>query len=178
MATFAAMPPARARAPLASRGRESAPARAPGAARAPSARFHSPRRASYLVRRAPCRDPRPSLRVPGAIAEPEVAEADAETSGSAGSSADAGASGSPGGFSPAPSGGTAIKKRAKKKRKTVLSEAARKEKLEMESDFCRMVRRYDPEAIRQEALRTPFALAARGAKVFSTFSRCSRKKTP
>ena len=72
MATTAAMPPARARAPLASRWRESAVSRAPGAVRAPSARFRSPRRASYLVRRAPCRGARPSPRVPGAIAEPEV----------------------------------------------------------------------------------------------------------
>ena len=57
--------------------------------------------------------------------------------------------------------GTVVKKRAKKKSKREL-EQERKEKLEMDSDFCRMVRRYDPEAIRQEALSTPFALAARG----------------
>ena len=178
MATTAAVPPARARAPLASRWRESAVSRAPGAVRAPSARFRSPRRASYLVRRAPCRGARPSPRVPGAIAEPEVAEADAETSASPDSGAGSGASASPDGFSstPPPSGGTAIKKRAKRMSKMALSEAARKEKLEMDSDFCRMVRRYDPEAIRREALRTPFALAARGAKVFSTFSTLFAKK--
>jgi len=178
MATTAAVPPARARAPLASRWRESAVSRAPGAVRAPSARFHSPRRASYLVRRAPCRGARPSPRVPGAIAEPELTETDAETSASPDSGAGSGASASPDGFSsaPPPSGGTAIKKRAKRMSKKALSEAARKEKLEMDSDFCRMVRRYDPEAIRQEALRTPFALAARGAKVFSTFSTLFAKK--
>ena len=179
MATTAAVPPARARAPLASRWRESAVSRAPGAVRAPSARFHSPRRASYLVRRAPCRGVRPSPRVPGAIAEPELAETDAETSAGPDSGAGSGASASPDGFSsaPPPSGGTAIKKkRAKRMSKMALSEAARKEKLEMDSDFCRMVRRYDPEAIRQEALRTPFALAARGAKVFSTFSTLFAKK--
>ena len=176
MATTAATLPARARAPLASRWRDSAASRPPDAVRAPSARLRLPGRASYLVRRAPCRDARQSPRAPGAIAEPEVAETDAEPSSSLDS--DAGASASPDGFASTPplSGGTAIKKRAERMREMALSEAARKEKLEMDSDFCRMVRRYDPEAIRAEALRTPFALAARGAKVLSTFGALFARK--
>ena len=95
MATTAATLPARARAPLASRWRDSAASRPPDAVRAPSARLRLPGRASYLVRRAPCRDARQSPRAPGAIAEPEVAETDAEPSSSLDS--DAGASASPDG---------------------------------------------------------------------------------
>ena len=130
------------------------------------------------MRRAPCCDKRPSPCAPGAIVEPEVAETVTETSSSSGSGADAGASVSPDGFSspPPPTGGTVIKKRAERMSGMALSEAARKEKLEMDSDFCRVMRRYDPDAIRAEALRNPFALAARGAKVFSTFGALFARK--
>jgi hypothetical protein len=71
--------------------------------------------------------------------------------------------------------GTVVKKRAKKKSKREL-EQERKEKLEMDSDFCRVVTRYDPSVIEKEALSKPLALARRGAKVTSAFAKLYSRK--
>ena len=71
--------------------------------------------------------------------------------------------------SPVPATGSTTIKRKYKSKKVV--EAERKEKLEMDSAFCRMQTRYDPEAIRAEAMATPLALARRSAKVASKFWR-------
>ena len=71
--------------------------------------------------------------------------------------------------------GTVVKKRAKKKSKREL-EQERKEKLEMDSDFCRMVTRYDPSVIEKEALSKPLRLARRGAKVTSAFAKLYSRK--
>ena len=71
--------------------------------------------------------------------------------------------------------GTVVKKRAKKKSKREL-EQERKEKLEMDSDFCRMVTRYDPSVIEKEALSKPLALARRGTKVTSAFAKLYSRK--
>ena len=68
------------------------------------------------------------------------------------------------------------KKTKAKKASRQITEKARKEKLEMDSDFCRMRTRYDPEAIRKEALATPIALAKRGALVTSKFATLFAKR--
>lgn len=66
----------------------------------------------------------------------------------------------------AATGSTTIKKKFMPRR---VQEAERKQKLEMDSDFCRMRKRYDPEVIRKEAMAKPVALARRGAAVSSKF---------
>ena len=57
-----------------------------------------------------------------------------------------------------PRGLTLLPPRRKKKVKD-------KETLETDRDFCRMVTRYDPDAVRQEALARPFELAQRSARL-------------
>jgi predicted unusual protein kinase regulating ubiquinone biosynthesis (AarF/ABC1/UbiB family) len=137
------------------------------------------------VRRAPSHATRPSPGLWSAIAEPEVTETDAETEGANTDDTSSGVRGSSvvtrGTRSSDAEGADGDSTRnAKQKRFGSASpfafasgkaraEAARKEKLEMDLDFCRVVKRYDPEIIRNEALRRPLALAARGAKVFRTF---------
>ena len=56
------------------------------------------------------------------------------------------------------------------------SEAQAWEQLDMEQNFCVLKRRYDPEAIRKEALETPVALARRGAVVVSKFAALFSRK--
>ena len=136
---------------------------------------------AHVARRAPNRGvlafPRDARRITtaGAIAEPETVEVEVEES-------------SPEPPSEPPSDGfstvsdpvvseTAMTKKTKaKKASRQITEKARKEKLEMDSDFCRMRTRYDPEAIRKEALATPIALAKRGALVTSKFATLFAKR--
>ena len=142
-------------------------ARAP-ACRAPTSKFHSQKnRVSYLVRNSP--GFRSKTGAPGAIAEPEVVEQPPSPN-----------------MTPDDNNGTPVdadvaslsqlrsfiagKIKTKYMSKKAQAELQRKEKLEMDSDFCRMVKRYDPEVIRGEALKTPVALVARTAKVFRTFA--------
>ena len=56
------------------------------------------------------------------------------------------------------------------------SEAEAWEQLDMEQNFCVLKRRYDPEAIRKEALETPVALARRGAVVVTKFAALFSRK--
>ena len=169
-ATPAAILPAFAPSARLARSQNRAPAsRAPSALRSAPAKFHSHRHKSYLVRRAPGLRSRTSTV--GAIAEPEVVEQDTDVDSEEKNENDKldapTAPGSTPGVSSFSQSGTQIKK--KKLSKKAQAEFERKEKLEMDSDFCRMVKRYDPEVIRAEALRTPLALSARSVKVFRTF---------
>ena len=136
---------------------------------------------AHVARRAPNRGvlafPRDARRITtvGAIAEPETVEVEVEEV-------------LPEPPSEPPSDGfstvsdpvvseTAMTKKTKaKKASRQITEKARKEKLEMDSDFCRMRTRYDPEAIRKEALATPIALAKRGALVTSKFATLFAKR--
>ncbi len=109
---------------------------------------------------------------PGAIAEPETVELDAETDERPGSSGRAPSSAADDddesrAFLPRFS---VVPKTSSRRMAPDAPEAERKQKLELDSDFCRMQTRYDPAAIQAEALATPFALARRGALVASKFA--------
>ena len=136
---------------------------------------------AHVARRAPNRGvlafPRDARRITtvGAIAEPETVEVEVEES-----SPSPPPSPPSDGFStvsdPVVSETAMTKKTKAKKASRQITEKARKEKLEMDSDFCRMRTRYDPEAIRKEALATPIALAKRGALVTSKFATLFAKR--
>ena len=51
-----------------------------------------------------------------------------------------------------------------------------KETLEADRDFCRMVTRYDPEAVRKEALARPLELARRSARLAVVLGRLKNKQ--
>jgi len=65
-------------------------------------------------------------------------------------------------------------KREKKRDKR--SEQQSLDQLDMEQNFCVLKRRYDPEAIKKEALEQPVALARRGAVVVTKFATLFARK--
>ena len=79
-------------------------------------------------------------------------------------------------------GGGAIGKTVRVKAKPVKVDAGRekkvkdKETLEADRDFCRMVTRYDPDAVRQEALARPFELAQRSARLAVVLGKLKNKQ--
>lgn len=72
--------------------------------------------------------------------------------------------------------GTSAKTTRVKKKKARKKASERKEQIEMDSNFCRMQTRYDPDEIMKEARSTPIALGRRVAKVSSKFWALNAKR--